>query len=136
MAIWGADIAQLKTLGTKLQAGSSEIDKQKSLLTKVLEGTDWKGPDADKFRSEWNGQHDPTNSWRRHHYRVESLPRKIYEVRYGRSSQGRDLQNEVLSERRRENLPRIASSDRTVYRRPLRLHHAHRQHAVDAKCFR
>jgi hypothetical protein len=57
MAIWGADIAQLKTLGTKLQAGSSEIDKQKSLLTKVLEGTDWKGPDADKFRSEWNGQH-------------------------------------------------------------------------------
>ena len=57
MAIWGADIAQLKTLGTKLQSGSSEIDKQKSLLTKVLEGTDWKGPDADKFRSEWNGQH-------------------------------------------------------------------------------
>jgi hypothetical protein len=23
----------------------------------VLEGTDWKGPDADKFRSEWHGQH-------------------------------------------------------------------------------
>lgn len=57
MAIWGADIAQLKTLGTKLQAGSSEIDKQKSLLTKVLAGTEWRGPDADKFRSEWNGQH-------------------------------------------------------------------------------
>ncbi|WP_426997517.1 hypothetical protein [Pseudarthrobacter sp. N5] len=57
MAIWGADIAQLKTLGTKLQAGSSEIEKQKSTLTKVLEGTDWKGPDADKFRSEWSGQH-------------------------------------------------------------------------------
>ena len=57
MAIWGADIAQLKNLGTKLQAGSTEIEKQKSLLTKVLEGTDWKGPDADKFRSEWHGQH-------------------------------------------------------------------------------
>lgn len=57
MAIWGADIAQLKNLGTKLKAGSSEIEKQKSTLTKVLEGTDWKGPDADKFRSEWNGQH-------------------------------------------------------------------------------
>ncbi|XAS67890.1 hypothetical protein V3C33_00680 [Micrococcaceae bacterium Sec5.7] len=57
MAIWGADIAQLKNLGTKLQAGSSEIEKQKSTLTKVLEGTDWKGPDADKFRSEWSGQH-------------------------------------------------------------------------------
>ncbi|MBT2522260.1 hypothetical protein [Arthrobacter sp. ISL-28] len=57
MAIWGADIAQLKNLGTKLQAGSSEIEKQKSMLTKILQGTDWKGPDADKFRSEWNGQH-------------------------------------------------------------------------------
>ncbi|MEO3934920.1 MULTISPECIES: hypothetical protein [Micrococcaceae] len=57
MAIWGADIAQLKTLGTKLQQGSSEIDKQKAALTKALESTDWKGPDADKFRSEWNGTH-------------------------------------------------------------------------------
>ena len=49
MAIWGADIAQLKTLGTKLQAGASEIDKQKSMLTKILEGTDWKGPDAERY---------------------------------------------------------------------------------------
>ncbi|MDQ1056265.1 hypothetical protein QFZ23_000166 [Arthrobacter globiformis] len=57
MAFWGADTQQLKNLGNKLQAGSNEIEKQKSLLTKVLEGTDWKGPDADKFRSEWNGQH-------------------------------------------------------------------------------
>lgn len=57
MAIWGADIVQLKALGTKLQAGSSEIDKQRSLLTKALDSTDWKGPDADKFRSEWSGQH-------------------------------------------------------------------------------
>ncbi len=55
MAIWGADIAQLKALGTKLQAGSSEIEKQKSQLSKALDGTDWKGPDADKFRSEWSG---------------------------------------------------------------------------------
>ena len=57
MAIWGADVAQLKTLGTKLQAGSQEIANQKSLLTKVLAGTDWKGPDAEKFRNEWNGEH-------------------------------------------------------------------------------
>lgn len=36
---------------------ASDIEKQKSMLTKILQGTDWKGPDADKFRSEWNGQH-------------------------------------------------------------------------------
>ena len=57
MAIWGADVNQLKTLGTKLQAGSQEIDKQKSLLTKVLDSTQWMGPDAQKFRNEWNGEH-------------------------------------------------------------------------------
>ncbi|MEE2523614.1 hypothetical protein V1639_13345 [Pseudarthrobacter sp. J75] len=57
MAIWGADVAQLKTLGTKLKAGANDIEKQKTLLTKLLAGTDWKGPDADRFRNEWNGQH-------------------------------------------------------------------------------
>ncbi len=57
MAIWGADVAQLKTLGTKLQAGSQEIDNQKAMLTKVLAGTQWMGPDAEKFRNEWNGEH-------------------------------------------------------------------------------
>ncbi|MBB6405470.1 WXG100 family type VII secretion target [Arthrobacter sp. AZCC_0090] len=57
MAIWGADIAQLKNLGSKLQAGSTEIENQRNTLNKVLAGTDWKGPDADKFRSEWQGQH-------------------------------------------------------------------------------
>jgi uncharacterized protein YukE len=57
MAIWGADIVQLKNLGTKLQAGSNEIENQRNTLNKVLASTDWKGPDADKFRNEWNGQH-------------------------------------------------------------------------------
>lgn len=57
MAIWGADIAQLKTLGSKLQAGSHEIENQRNTLNKVLAATDWKGPDADKFRNEWQGQH-------------------------------------------------------------------------------
>ncbi|WP_445155772.1 hypothetical protein ACTWLI_06190 [Arthrobacter sp. Hor0625] len=57
MAIWGADVDQLKVLGTKLQAGAQEIDNQRSILTKVLAGTQWLGPDADKFRNEWNGEH-------------------------------------------------------------------------------
>ena len=57
MAIWGADVEQLRQLGSKLQAGASEIETQKSTLTKLLHGTDWKGPDADKFKGEWDGQH-------------------------------------------------------------------------------
>ena len=57
MAIWGADVQQLRDLGNKLQQGASEIETQKSNLNKVLHSTDWKGPDADKFREEWSGTH-------------------------------------------------------------------------------
>jgi hypothetical protein len=57
MAFLGANTEQLRNLGTKLQAGSSEIEKQSNVLTKMLEGTDWKGPDADKFRSDWRSNH-------------------------------------------------------------------------------
>ena len=57
MAIWGADVVQLKELGSKLQAGASEIETQKSNLNKALHSTDWKGPDADKFRGEWDSNH-------------------------------------------------------------------------------
>ena len=37
MAIWGADVQQLRDLGNKLQQGASEIETQKSNLNKVLQ---------------------------------------------------------------------------------------------------
>lgn len=57
MAFWGADTDQLKTLSTKLQQGSAEIEKQRSALSSALQATDWKGPDADKFRADWESNH-------------------------------------------------------------------------------
>jgi hypothetical protein len=57
MAIWGADIQQLRDLGSKLQKGSDEIQQTKSTLTGLVNNADWKGPDADAFKSEWNGEH-------------------------------------------------------------------------------
>jgi Proteins of 100 residues with WXG len=57
MAIWGADVEQLRTLGTKLQAGASTIEQERSNLTRLLDSTVWKGPDADHFRGEWSGAH-------------------------------------------------------------------------------
>ena len=57
MAIWGADVEQLRTLGNKLKAGASEIEQQRTNLGRVLESTNWEGPDAQHFRSEWNGAH-------------------------------------------------------------------------------
>lgn len=57
MAIWGADVEQLRTLGTKLQAGASEIEQQRTNLSRLLDSTTWEGPDAKHFRSEWAGTH-------------------------------------------------------------------------------
>jgi hypothetical protein len=57
MAIWGADVDQLRELGNRLKSGASDIETQRNTLTKVLNGTDWRGPDADKFKGEWDGRH-------------------------------------------------------------------------------
>ena len=57
MAIWGADVQQLRDLGKQLQSGATDIETQKSKLNQLLNTTDWKGPDADKFRGEWDSNH-------------------------------------------------------------------------------
>jgi hypothetical protein len=57
MAIWGADVEQLRTLGSKLQNGASEIESHRSNLTTLLNNTEWRGPDADQFKNKWNGEH-------------------------------------------------------------------------------
>lgn len=57
MAIWGADVQSLRELGSKLQRGSEEIRNTKSQLTSAVQGVDWKGPDAEAFKNDWNGEH-------------------------------------------------------------------------------
>ena len=57
MAIWGADVEQLRTLGTKLQNGADQIEQQRTNLGRLLDSTTWEGPDAKHFRSEWQGTH-------------------------------------------------------------------------------
>ena len=57
MAVWGADVDQLKTLGTKLTTGADAIEAQKNELSSRLDTVQWTGPDAQKFRDEWSGTH-------------------------------------------------------------------------------
>lgn len=57
MAIWGADVDQLRQLGGKLEHGASEIESQRNKLTNFLDQVDWRGPDADKFKDQWRGEH-------------------------------------------------------------------------------
>ncbi|WP_395400235.1 hypothetical protein ACHMXB_17020 [Arthrobacter sp. UC242_113] len=55
--VWGADVEQLRNLSRQLSAGSAEIQRQRNLLTNALTNTEWTGPDAVAFRSQWEGEH-------------------------------------------------------------------------------
>jgi len=56
MAIWGADVEQLRTLGSKLEQGATDIDSQRASLTSALNNVEWHGPDATRFKEQWNGE--------------------------------------------------------------------------------
>jgi hypothetical protein len=56
--IYGADIVQLRALSKQLGASSARLAGAKGSLSGNLRGsTAWKGPDADRFRSDWEGTH-------------------------------------------------------------------------------
>lgn len=57
MAIWGLDVQEVRELGKKLQNEAGDIERTLSTLTSKLNSTTWKGPDAERFRNEWTGEH-------------------------------------------------------------------------------
>lgn len=57
MALQGADVSQLRTTATQFAQGASALETSaKALHSLIGNGTQWRGPDADRFRSEWTGQ--------------------------------------------------------------------------------
>ena len=59
MALIGADVEALRNLGNRLNNGASEIQNQKNQLNNQLRGVEWRGQDADQFRSQWDTEHLP-----------------------------------------------------------------------------
>ena len=56
--LWGADVAQLRTLAQQFGKASETLQQQSTLLTShINNNSSWKGNDALQFRSEWNGNH-------------------------------------------------------------------------------
>lgn len=56
--LWGADVAQLRTLAQQFGKASESLQQQSTLLTgQINNNTSWKGNDALQFRSDWNGNH-------------------------------------------------------------------------------
>lgn len=56
--LWGADVAQLRTLAQQFGKTSETLLQQSTTLTSAINGTtSWKGADGARFRSDWNGNH-------------------------------------------------------------------------------
>ena len=56
--LWGADVAQLRTLAQQFGKTSETLLQQSTTLTSAINGnTSWKGADGARFKSEWNGNH-------------------------------------------------------------------------------
>lgn len=52
---YGADIEQMQQLEASLNQQAEVIQNVITTIRGKVEGTNWQGPDADTFRSEWNG---------------------------------------------------------------------------------
>jgi uncharacterized protein YukE len=56
--LWGADVAELRTLAQQFGKTADLLLQQSTQLTSHINSTtSWKGQDAVAFRSEWNGSH-------------------------------------------------------------------------------
>ena len=52
----GADVEQLRALATQLTRGADRLESTANTLHSLVNGnTQWRGADAERFRSQWNG---------------------------------------------------------------------------------
>ncbi|WP_265520574.1 WXG100 family type VII secretion target [Oerskovia flava] len=55
--MWGLDVEQVRQLSVELNSKSGEIETIASTLTSRLASTAWEGPDATRFRDDWQSIH-------------------------------------------------------------------------------
>ncbi|WP_374946882.1 WXG100 family type VII secretion target [Agreia sp.] len=59
MAVYGADIGELRQLARSLDSASSQLRSITSTLGSAIQTRAWHGRDADMFRSDWGASHAP-----------------------------------------------------------------------------
>lgn len=57
--LWGLDVQAVTQLGATLNQKSQEIQGILQTLSSQLQSADWRGPDGDRFRNDWDGRHRP-----------------------------------------------------------------------------
>lgn len=54
-SFWGVDPAQLEQLGSDIDARQARLTDLAEALGGIVTQADWRGPDADAFRTQWSG---------------------------------------------------------------------------------
>lgn len=80
---YGADIEQMRQLESTLNQQAETIQTVITTIRTRLESTQWQGPDADRFRGEWNGTY------------TQNLNRVVQELR---NTSGIVMRNRVQQE--------------------------------------
>src|SRR5699024_12253812 len=55
----GMNVEEVRRLAGQLREAAEELTRIEQQLTSGLEGVDWTGPDADRFRGQWSGEMIP-----------------------------------------------------------------------------
>ena len=55
----GMNVEEVRRMSAQLRDAAEEITRIEQELTTGLEGVDWTGPDADRFRGQWSGEMIP-----------------------------------------------------------------------------
>lgn len=58
MTMYGADVAALRSLAAQLDRAADELDEHRAFLSNAVHQSSWLGPDADRFRGQWDGEHN------------------------------------------------------------------------------
>ncbi len=59
MSMRGGNLQQMGDLSQRFNADADLVTDLESRITSVLSGTEWTGPAADRFRSDWDRQFRP-----------------------------------------------------------------------------
>lgn len=57
MVYFGQDVEQVQQLASQLNTRADDIRQLVTQLSATVQAVDWQGPDAERFRSDWNQQH-------------------------------------------------------------------------------
>lgn len=58
MTMYGADVAALRSLAAQLDRAADQLEDHRTFLGNAVQHSSWLGPDAERFRGQWEGEHN------------------------------------------------------------------------------